>query len=76
MKDNKINGYNKNKTNDNVWKKKFTPIDDDGAKMRCTLANSVLVLWESTVQVMTKWQKNSAMKWVKWCCVFECIYNV
>ena len=37
MKDNKINGYNRNKI-----ERKNTPIDDDGVKMHCSLANSVL----------------------------------
>ena len=41
MKDNKINGYNRNKTMEKL-KEKITPIDDDGAKMHCSLANSVL----------------------------------
>ena len=41
MKDNKINGYNKNKTM-TKFEKKITLIDDDGVKMHCSLANSVL----------------------------------
>ena len=38
MNYNKINENNRNKT----MKEKITPIDDDGAKMHCSLANSVL----------------------------------
>ena len=36
-------------------KEKITPIDDDGAKVHCSLANSVLAPWESTVKVMSHW---------------------
>ena len=48
IKDNKRNGYNNNKTMTNIWKKKITPIDDDWAKVHCSLANSVLAPWKST----------------------------
>ena len=41
MKDNKINGYNKDKTMTKL-ERKMSPIDDDGAKMHCSLAKSVL----------------------------------
>ena len=36
-------------------KEKITPIDDDGAKIHCSLANSVLTPWESTVKAMSHW---------------------
>ena len=48
MKDNKINGNDKNKTM-TKFEKKNTFIDDDGAKIQGSLAYSVLALFESTV---------------------------
>ena len=52
MKDSKINGNDKNKTM-TKFERKNTPIDDDGAKIHGSLANSVLALCESTVKVMS-----------------------
>ena len=51
MNYNKINENNRNKT----MKEKITPVDDDGAKMHCSLANSVLAREsrQSTVKVMS-----------------------
>ena len=44
-------------------KEKITPIDDDGAKMHCSLANSVLAPWESTVnsQSMSHWCRSQTI---------------
>ena len=39
----------------NNLKERITPLDDDEAKMHCSLANSVLSPWESTVKVMSHW---------------------
>ena len=52
MKDNKIDGCNKNNTM-TKFERKNTSIDDDGAKVHFSLANSVLAPWESTVKVMS-----------------------
>ena len=38
-----------------ILKKKITLINDDGAKVHCSLANSVLAPWESAVKVMSHW---------------------
>ena len=48
MNNNRINGYNRCKTMKKL-KEKITPIDDDGAKIHCSLANSMLALCELTV---------------------------
>ena len=55
MNNNKVEGSNRNKTikKKQKLKKKITPIDDDGAKVHCSLANSVLAPWESWV--MSHW---------------------
>ena len=43
MNNNKVEGSNRNKTmKRQKLKEKITPIDDDGAKVHCSLANSVL----------------------------------
>ena len=43
MNNNKVEGSNRNKSmKKQKLKEKITPIDDDGAKMHCSLANSVL----------------------------------
>ena len=43
MNNNKAEGSNRDKTmKKQKLKKKFTPFDDDGAKVHCSLANSVL----------------------------------
>ena len=42
MKENKRKCYNKKKPKKNKLKAKITPVDDDGAKMHCSPANSVL----------------------------------
>ena len=54
MNNNKINGYHRNKTiKKTKIKKKISFIDDDGAKMHCSLANSVPhESQQSTVKVM------------------------
>ena len=49
MNNNKINGRNKTMKKKQKFKEKITPIDDDGAKMHCSLANSVLAPRESTI---------------------------
>ena len=44
MNNNKVEGSNRDKTmKKQKLKEKFTPFDDDGAKVHCSLANSVLV---------------------------------
>ena len=43
MNNNKVEGSNRNRTmKKQKLKEKITPIDDDGAKVHCSLANSVL----------------------------------
>ena len=43
MNNNKVEGSNRDKTmKKQKLKEKFTPFDDDGAKVHCSLANSVL----------------------------------
>ena len=43
MNNNRVEGSNRNKTTKkHKLKEKITPIDDDGAKVHCSLANSVL----------------------------------
>ena len=43
MNNNKAEGSNRDKTmKKQNMKEKFTPFDDDGAKVHCSLANSVL----------------------------------
>ena len=43
MNNNKVEGSNRNKTmKKQKLKEKFKPFDDDGAKVHCSLANSVL----------------------------------
>ena len=45
MNNNKVEGSNRNKTiKKQKLKEKITPIDDDGAEVDCSLANSVLAL--------------------------------
>ena len=56
MNNNKVEGFNRDKTmKKQKLKEKITPIDDDGAKMHCSLANSVLAREsrQSTVKVMS-----------------------
>ena len=56
MNNNKVKGSNRNKTmKKQKLKEKITPIDDDGANVHGSLANSVLAPWESTVKVMSHW---------------------
>ena len=43
MKDNKINGNNKNKTMTDFQKKNITLIDDDEANMHSSLVNNMLL---------------------------------
>ena len=44
MNNNKVEGSNRNKTTEKKTKlkEKIKPIDDDGAKVHCSLASSVL----------------------------------
>ena len=45
------------------FEKKITPIDDDGAKMHCSLANSVLASWESTVNSQSQTISQLDSRW-------------
>ena len=77
MKDNKINGYNKNKAM-TKFERKITPIDDDGAKMDCSLANSLLVheSQQSTVKVMSHRCQSQTISQINSRCFFHVVLNL